>query len=143
MAFSPRFKMSIPLAPPQGLYLKEVRFDKFNEKVVGDGQSWKEIKFERWGRDIEHFVNQQIVPSILQNADEFALWLYALEKQWKFDILEITGALSQKRAADGHRFINVGVPSGWRNGLCHENSRIAHSVQSRFLRDVLRKYKAQ
>ena len=137
MAFSARYKMAIPLAPSSGLYLKEVQFDGFNEKVVRDKQSWKEIRCDQWREGIDTFTNELIRGAIIEKADDFAVWLYAMENELKFEILEMTTALNQRTNTEGHQYVMVGVPCGWRDGLCHENSRIAHSVQSQFLREVL------
>lgn len=137
MAFSAKYKMSIPLAPSYGLYLKEIRFDKFNRKVIRDGQSWKEIIFDRWNDGINGFIDEQIMPSIVRNENQFALWLYALDNEIMYEVQEMTAVLKRKRNEEGHQYINVGVPSNWRDGLIHENSRIAHAVQSNFLREIL------
>ena len=91
MAFSADYKMSIPLAPAEGLYLKEVRYDlQYNQKAPPERQ----IQSEVWNEGIERFIENEICPNVMDNemnkedarkGHRFAYWLYELDHRFQFE----------------------------------------------------------
>merc|ERR1711941_76399 len=91
MAFSKDYKMAIPLAPSEGLYLKEVRYDlQYNNKAPPERQ----IQSEVWNEGIQSFIEDQIWPNVIENemnkkdpkkGYRFAYWLYELDHRFQYE----------------------------------------------------------
>eukprot|EP00485_Elphidium_margaritaceum_P006359 CAMPEP_0202705026 /NCGR_PEP_ID=MMETSP1385-20130828/17623_1 /ASSEMBLY_ACC=CAM_ASM_000861 /TAXON_ID=933848 /ORGANISM="Elphidium margaritaceum" /LENGTH=570 /DNA_ID=CAMNT_0049363171 /DNA_START=87 /DNA_END=1795 /DNA_ORIENTATION=+ len=118
-AFGNEHKMAIPLAPSQGLYLKAVRFDKYNIKCVRDGQKWKQLIFEDYDESINAFIMEKILPQITKyevnqkndnhhSDHQFAFWLYGLDRDFKYEVVEITEERKQQLKQRGLKFITAG-----------------------------------
>merc|ERR1712228_942614 len=117
MAFSVDYKMAIPLAPSQGLYLKQVRFDEYNKKCIKCEHPWKQLLFDDCEESVNEFIMQKILPSITKhevNKDEpskgnqFAFWLYTLENDFKYHTIKITAELLQKLKEQKIKSVSVG-----------------------------------
>eukprot|EP01083_Nonionella_stella_P294186 1000301_1 len=117
MVFSVDYKMAIPLAPSQGLYLKAVRFDEYNKKCIKDGQEWKQLKIEKFKEGIDKFIMDKILPSITKyevnennplEGNQFAFWLYILDNEFKFEIVKITQELMQKLKEKRMEYVTAG-----------------------------------
>lgn len=91
MALSADYRMSIPLAPSEGLYLNEVRYDNvYNKKAPPERQ----IESAIWKEDIDSFIANRIWPNVMENelneqepmsGYRFAYWLYELDHRFVFE----------------------------------------------------------
>eukprot|EP01083_Nonionella_stella_P110947 325056_1 len=116
MVFSVDYKVAIPLAPSQGLYLKSVQFTEYNKKCVKDKQEWKQLKLERYDEGVNRFIMEKILPSITKHevnehklkGNQFGFWLYGLENDFKYEIVEITKELKKQLKEKGIEFVNAG-----------------------------------